>query len=69
MKEVKFSKRVDEVSTKGANHGCAGPERMVPMRPTRQKSLVYRWGCNRMISQILIDEAMNICPRAVEFVR
>ena len=52
MKAVKFSKRGDEVSIKGANHACAGPERSVPTSPTREKSLAYRWGYNWMIGQI-----------------
>ena len=52
MKEVKFSKRVDEVSTKGANHACVGRERRKPTRPTRETSLAYCRGCNRMISRI-----------------
>ena len=52
IKTVKFSKRGDEVLIKGANHACASPERSVTTSPTLEKSLVYCWGCNRMISQI-----------------
>ena len=52
MKLVKFSKRGDEVSIKGVNHACAGPERSVPTSPTREMLLAHCWGYNRMISRI-----------------
>ena len=52
MKAGKFSKRGDEVLIKVVNHACVGPERSMTTSPSREKSLAYRWGCNRMIIRI-----------------
>ena len=52
MKAVKFSKRGDEVSIKGVNHACTGPDKSVSTSRTREKSVAYRWSCNRTLSRI-----------------
>ena len=67
MKGVKFSKRGDEVSTKGTNHACVGPERMMPTRPIQEKSLAYRWGYNRMISWIWFMKAWRYTLVSLNF--